>query len=83
MCGGAGSDETPWPKDQLATPVPLAAPRAARAGAAAAPVAASDVYSLGVITVTPEHMAYSQQRAPLGEEIDAVVVQRKTRSARA
>lgn len=81
MTGGSGSDETPWPKDQLVTPAPLASPSSPRTVGKPAPVAASDVYSLGVVTVTPTQLVYSQKRAPEGTEIDTVTVTRKTRHA--
>jgi hypothetical protein len=81
MTGGSGSDETPWPKDQLVTPAPVAGRASPHAVGAPAPVAASDVYSLGVVTVSPTQLVYSQKRAPEGTEIDTISVARKTRHA--
>lgn len=109
MAGGAGSDETPWPKDQLAdlasiTPATenvaercaawcsaadaRAAAAAQAAGAApeksactfctsslgATPVATSDLYSAGFLSIEHDKLTFSLLRAPDGAVIDSVTV---------
>ena len=105
MAGGPGSDETPWPKDQLRDLADQARAteavaercaawcsafdaRSAAAGHAAdksactfcasslgaTPVATSDLYSAGLLSVEHDKLTFSLLRAPDGAVIDSVEI---------
>jgi hypothetical protein len=86
MPGASGSDETPWPVDQLS---PLQSPAQTcqewcslrnnschfcKSSLGASPAFATDKYSLGRLQVTYDALTFTLLRAPDGEVLDTVTV---------